>query len=263
MATSTTASSLWGQVVAGYDPVTIRVAGLVVTNLVSWWLPCIVFVSLDYVAPSFARRHKMQPAARPPTRRELARCVLVAMSNSMLALAEHVVLNRALATRAYPAGVRIEARLPAAAEFAREFLLSFLLREAMFYYGHRAFHWRPLYRHVHRMHHEFSAPVAFASQYAHPLEYLTSDALPILLPPLLLRTHVVSMWAFTGAALFSSTVIHSGFDFFYEAARMHDRHHEGANAYFGAFGALGLLDWAHGTVEKKHKAVVRVRGHTE
>ncbi|RDA84999.1 hypothetical protein CP532_3882 [Ophiocordyceps camponoti-leonardi (nom. inval.)] len=246
-------SSLWQHVVANYDPYTIKFTGVAVVNLFSWWIPCVIFVSLEYIAPSFARRHKMQPSAKSPTASQLRRCILVAFGNHLLALAEFIALSHLFATRAYPAGNRFDARLPSMSRFLGEFLLSFMLREIMFYYGHRAFHWRPLYRKIHKVHHEFTAPVAFASQYAHPIEYLTSDTLPILLPPMMLRTHVVSMWAFTAGTLFTSTVIHSGYDFFYKAARMHDRHHEGANAYFGAFGALGLLDWAHGTVEKNRK----------
>jgi methylsterol monooxygenase len=245
---------LWEHVVATYDPYAIKFVGLAVTNIIFWWVPCIVFVSLDYVAPSFSARHKMQPADKQPTIVEILHCAIGALCNHLLALVEYVGLSCIFSTNDYPSGVGIRAEIPSLSEFLTEFLLCFILREIMFYYGHRIFHWRPLYKRYHKIHHEFTAPVAFSSQYAHPVEYLTSDSLPVMLPPMLLRVHVVSTWAFTAGVLISSAVIHSGYDFFYKAARMHDRHHEGANAYFGAFGALGLLDWLHGTVEKDRQS---------
>ncbi|PHH79945.1 hypothetical protein CDD80_3397 [Ophiocordyceps camponoti-rufipedis] len=253
---STRLSSLegfWFYLLANYDPFSIKIFGLVMVDVVAWWIPCFVFASLEYMAPSFAARHKMQATEKSPTLRKLCRCIMVALANTSLGAVQYTALNHLFSTKAYPAGNRFDARLPSFSRFAGEFLMSFALREILFYWGHRALHWRPLYKSIHRIHHEFSAPVAFASKYAHPVEFLTSDALPIMLPPFLLRTHMVSTFAFTAGTLFTSTVIHSGYDFFYRAAWMHDRHHEGANAYFGAFGALGLIDWAHGTVEKDRR----------
>jgi hypothetical protein len=47
-----------------------------------------------------------------------------------------------------------------------------LVEDVLFFYGHYASHWPPLYQRVHKQHHEFKAPFAFAAAYAHPIEGL-------------------------------------------------------------------------------------------
>ncbi|KAJ3497641.1 hypothetical protein NLG97_g1739 [Lecanicillium saksenae] len=249
---ATTLIEAWNGIVAKYDPHTIIFAGHAAITITFWWIPCIVFFSLDYILPSFAARHKMQSLAKQPTMKEALHGATVAFRNDILSIPLYAALAYLSSSKDGVPAVRVATKLPSLTEFAFEFVLAFALREMLFYYGHRLFHWKPLFRRFHKIHHEFSTPIAIASKYAHPVEYLTADSLPVILPPLLLRVHVVSMWAYLAAVLFSSTVIHSGFDFFYKSARMHDRHHEGAmNIYYGAFGAFGMMDWIHGTVEKR------------
>lgn len=38
--------------------------------------------------------------------------------------------------------------------------------------AHRALHWGPLYKRIHKLHHTYSAPFGLAAEYAHPLEIL-------------------------------------------------------------------------------------------
>lgn len=40
------------------------------------------------------------------------------------------------------------------------------------YWAHRAMHYGPLYKKIHKLHHEFSAPFGLAAEYAHPIEIL-------------------------------------------------------------------------------------------
>lgn len=90
--------------------------------------------------------------------------------------------------------------------------------------------------------------MAFAAQYAHPLEHLISNVLPITLPLLYCRSHILTFCIYLGYALFETTATHSGYDFFCFPlkARMHDLHHEKSNVNFGG---LWIMDWMHGTGE--------------
>lgn len=46
----------------------------------------------------------------------------------------------------------------------------------------------------HKVHHEYTSPVALCTMYAHPLEILLNNMVPIALGPLLLSSHLVTAW---------------------------------------------------------------------
>lgn len=166
---------------------------------------------------------------------------MVSLRNQVLVVAAHA----GLAWDVPPGtGVRVEAVLPAAAEAVRHLAACAAAREILFYYAHRLLRTRPLYRRYHKGHHRFTCPTAFSAQYAHPVEHLVANVLPIALPPLVLRSHVVVWWAFRAWQLLETATVHSGYDFLAGAARRHDSHHEKFNVFYGG---IGLLDWLHGT----------------
>jgi sterol desaturase/sphingolipid hydroxylase (fatty acid hydroxylase superfamily) len=121
-----------------------------------------------------------------------------------------------------------------------------MIMEVWFYYSHRALHWGPLYRRIHKVHHEFTAPTGLACVYAHPVEALLGNVLPVVLAPLLVRAHPLAGYAWYFAVLFATVRDHSGYDVWGDPHQpmMHDYHHE---RFVGNYGVVGLLDWLHGT----------------
>ncbi|PTB69178.1 hypothetical protein BBK36DRAFT_1113268 [Trichoderma citrinoviride] len=245
------AASLWSTIVSTHSPLTIDLVGTLLVQLIFWWIPCTVFLSLDTLLPAFSARHKLQPPPKQPSAAEILHSIAICLRNQLLVLVLHATLLYASSSSSSSHSqqrIRIDPRLPSFSELTAHILLSVLLRELLFYTSHRVLHHPPLYRRFHKTHHRFTAPVAFASQYAHPVEHLGANVLPILLPPALLRAHILTMWAFLALQLVETATVHSGYDFFGGLARKHDRHHERFDVYFGG---IGLLDWALGTDERE------------
>ncbi|KAJ5541703.1 hypothetical protein N7494_006779 [Penicillium frequentans] len=243
--------ALWSGIVNSYSPQRIEFLGTLLVQILAFWLPSIFYLCLDAIAPSFSQKHKIQPAPKQPTRRDILRCFLVVTQNQILSSVLHLGLLFVSSRAGSGSSYRVEASLPGAAEFVRDFLISILMRETMFYYSHRLLHVPYFYRRIHKKHHRFTAPIALAAQFAHPLEQIFANALPISLPPQLLKSHVLTFWAFLAWELFNTATVHSGYDFFHNKAKMHDLHHEKFNLNYGS---VGLLDWVHGTnkLGKRH-----------
>lgn len=182
--------TLWADILSKHSPQRIEFIGTLLVQVVSFWIPSLFYLALDTIAPAFSERHKIQPAPKQPTRRDILNCFWVVTQNQILSSILHLALINITTHLGSNPSYRVELALPTALEFARDFVLSLLLREALFYYSHRLLHVPYLYKLIHKKHHRFTAPIALAAQYAHPIEQIFANALPISLPPQILHSHV-------------------------------------------------------------------------
>ncbi|KAI9217627.1 hypothetical protein BC828DRAFT_390706 [Blastocladiella britannica] len=144
------------------------------------------------------------------------------------------------------AGAAWASRVPTAGGLVRDLVTCAIMEEAFFYVIHRALHWGPLYRHVHKFHHQFVAPMALSTTYAHPVEYVLSNLTGIVTAPATLGIHPYSIFVWVTFSLSSVIHAHSGYEIYgWPSARLHDWHHYSFN---NAFGTYGLLDTWFGTM---------------
>ena len=91
---------------------------------------------------------------------------------------------------------------------------------------HRILHHKLLYKHIHRIHHEYKWTIAMAGQYSHPLEQLFLNILPLGSGLIVLGCHIATAWIYILSSMINSTITHSGYHLpFLNSSEFHDFHH--------------------------------------
>jgi lathosterol oxidase len=132
---------------------------------------------------------------------------------------------------------------------------TYFLIDAGLYYSHRFMHRRFWFRHVHRWHHRYTAPVMFTTTAMHPLEFLFFQfflLLPAILIPVhwlvyvvvILYTYLIGMIDHCGIETRWPLPLHSG-------NRFHDDHHVYFHCNYGHH--TQVFDILHGTVRRDNR----------
>eukprot|EP00742_Colponemidia_sp_Colp-10_P001474 GILJ01001584.1.p1 GENE.GILJ01001584.1~~GILJ01001584.1.p1 ORF type:complete len:238 (+),score=24.13 GILJ01001584.1:52-765(+) len=130
-----------------------------------------------------------------------------------------------------------------------------LLNDIQFYSLHRLLHTYPvLYKMFHKRHHRYTAPVAPAAAFGHPIDYGLVNNSCIIVPIMILCPHVYTARFIILMTSFFNVNSHSGYVFVPDVldATSHDLHHSNITKNYGV---LCLVDWLMGSYQAKPNEV--------
>ncbi|PRP72987.1 hypothetical protein PROFUN_14650 [Planoprotostelium fungivorum] len=147
-----------------------------------------------------------------------------------------------------------------------------IFEDTYYYWFHRALHWGPLYAHIHKQHHEFSAPrFGSTAEYAHPLETLIlgmgTIGGPLLIAVTTQDIHMFTVMCWMIFRMLQSLESHCGYELpygfktvipFWSGADHHDYHHQAfTNCYATSFrwwdSLMGTDMRYHAFRQRQHK----------
>lgn len=127
----------------------------------------------------------------------------------------------------------------------RDAVVTYYLNELTFYIIHVVMHSKPVYKYVHKVHHEWSHPISVASIYNHPLEFVTAGFIPVIAGPIVMGSHISTLWMILAGASVIVISEHSGYYFpIFKNAKYHYYHHSHLSENLGSY---GHLDYIFGT----------------
>jgi hypothetical protein len=279
-------SITWSTIAMTYAPLQIEFFAPLVIRLLLYILPSALFLAFDVLVPSLAVELKAQGEYALPGRlgrKKLAKVAAWSCSNILLGITiqaaiEYVVTDvfRLRSVLAIKGGSWSLNHLPSPWTMIKNVSEGLVLRNVSFsllntllpieklktnapqilqYYIHskllhspsntRLTHWHQTW------HHSIRAPFSFTATYDHPACYLLHKFLPIYLPALIFRFHIMAYilllaifsleeaFTYSGYNILPSTIMLRGM------ARRTDAHMMSQGK--GNFAPVGVLDWAHGT----------------
>ena len=219
-------AAIWSYVVSfGFSDATLYIVGSSVLHMLTYWVYAALLLAFDCVRGQHAlSQYKVQPTKNVPVDREkLYACVRQVLINQLGIAAP---LNALTYPIAVWRGVGFGLPLPSFERFCFDIAVFLVVEELLFYYVHRAMHSPQLYGRFHKRHHEWTAPIAIATHYCHPVEHLLANLLPAMLGPFLCSSHISVIWMWQSIANLTSVNTHSGYHLpFMPSPEAHDFHH--------------------------------------
>lgn len=130
---------------------------------------------------------------------------------------------------------------PSMYRIIKDVLLATCAMDVLFYTAHYYSHSPVIYWRFHKIHHEWTSPVAVSAHYNHWLEHMILNFLIPSVSAVIVGCNFITMWIFCCISTLFVTATHSGY--WIASATKHDNHHRYFYCEYGIF----VMDYLMGT----------------
>lgn len=252
----------WAILIRSNDPIAVELYGTLGIRLLFYILPSLLFLAFDGLSPSLAANMKEHGEPALPMSEEQGGCrgpwwktSLVSIGNVLLSvflqIGLELLVTRVLHLRSL---LKISTTVPFPWSIAQDLFIGLILREILTYALHRyLLHSdHPTFTDLHKTwQHSVRAPFSLVAHYDHPIAYLIHVFVPMFLPAVLLRFHVLTYQIYLILVSLEETFAYSGYNVLPSAfvlggiARRQEKHLFGDGD--GNYGCFGLADALMGT----------------
>eukprot|EP00300_Choanocystis_sp_HF-7_P027881 c33166_g1_i1.p1 GENE.c33166_g1_i1~~c33166_g1_i1.p1 ORF type:complete len:276 (-),score=45.00 c33166_g1_i1:17-808(-) len=227
----------WNWLLDNYSVCAITTSISAILHFVFYFLACFIPFILQFVRAF--DRYKIQPQKSPSYGDQLH--VLKVVLLSQLFVQFPLILGNYAFVVVMGINTSYET-IPTKWDIAWRIAACMVIEDSWHYFAHRGLHHKSIYKHIHKMHHTYTSPFAFSTEYAHPLETVILG-MGFFWGLLLFCNHILFMWVWLITRLGISIDQHSGYDIplnplrlipFYAGSRHHDFHHEKFNSNFAS-----------------------------
>ncbi|KAM0234034.1 hypothetical protein ACHAP5_010212 [Fusarium lateritium] len=245
----------WTTLVLSHTSLRIRILGTLAIRTVLYLIPSLLTLLFDASVPSVAESIKLGGRASLPPRntRVIARQVGVAALNLAIVTAVEGASSVGFNYILKEDDFKTNSALPLPWQLAKHILLMLTAREVLTYYIHRnVLHSKGAVGKYHKQfsHARSAAPYSLLLFVDHPVPFLLHHFLPIYLPSIALRPHLLTYFLFLALCTAEETLATSGYSVIPGiimggmTRRTAVHYASGGNCNYGAW---GLLDWMNGT----------------
>ena len=246
----------WSTLILSHSPLHVHIGGVLALRLVIWFIPSLITLLLDIGIPTLAESIKFggRSALPPRDAGKLGRLVGLALANLGIVTVLEGLVSLGLVYILQEPPFKTSTTLPLPWQMAKHAALLLAFRETLVYYIHRyVLHGNRSY--VSKQHQKFAhayagSPFSLQLFTDHPLPVILHRFLPIFLPALVLRPHLLTYFLFVAICTAEETLSMSGYSIIpgiimggiVQRQAIHYASKGSSN-----YGAWGFLDWFNGT----------------
>ncbi|XP_035830198.1 methylsterol monooxygenase 1-1-like [Helianthus annuus] len=200
----TRAETLWFNYTANKSDYVLYCHNIPLVFLLST-LPPLFYLVMELIFPNYVASYKLQPKIKFSLYDKFT-CYLGVMKTLLLTVVPMLLASYPLMKMI---GIRTSLPLPSSMEVISQLIMYFIIDDYANYWIHRLCHLKWMYENIHKVHHEYSAPMGFATLHAHWMDVILFG-IPSFLGPALVPGHMITLFLWLALREIESVENHSG-----------------------------------------------------